>query len=183
MLNQIRYTTALVLSVMFAGVAPAEKMRGHARAAVVEFSPGANVSGMTFESKRHLQASIANLIVQSEKFDIVDTHHTREASKGVLAEVNNESSTSAAVKVGKQLGVVYVLTGTVAAYDPKGADGFGSAVLRVRLVEVATGRVTYSGEIAQKGTRMMHGTGVAEMHANVFKPAIVRLVEELDTKR
>jgi TolB-like protein len=183
MLNQIRYTTALVLSVMFAGVAPAEKMRGHARAAVVEFSPGANVSGMTFESKRHLQASIANLIVQSEKFDIVDTNHTREASKGVLAEVNNESSTSAAVKVGKQLGVVYVLTGTVAAYDPKGGDGFGSAILRVRLVEVATGRVTYSSEIAQRGTRKMYGTGVAEMHSNVLKPAIVRLIGELDAKR
>ena len=183
MLKQIRYTTVLVLSLIFAGVTPAQKMRGHAKAAVVEFSPGANVSGMTFESKRHLQASIANLIVQSEKFDIVDTNHTREASKGVLAEVNNESSTSAAVKVGKQLGVVYVLTGTVAEYDPKGGDGFGTALLRVRLVEVATGSVKYSGEIAQKGIRKMNGAGVAEMHANVLKPAIVRLVEELDAKR
>lgn len=183
MQKQIRYTTALVLGLMFAGVAPAEKMRGHARAAVVEFTPGPNVSGMTFESKRHLQASIANLIVQSEKFDIVDTNHTREASKAVLAEVNNETSTSAAVKVGKQLGVVYVLTGTVAEYDPKGGGGFGSATLRVRLVEVATGRVKYSSEIAQKGTRKMNGTGVAEMHANMLKPAIVRLVEELDAKR
>ncbi len=27
----------------------------------------------------------------------------------------------------------------------------------------------------------MYGTGVAEMHANVFKPAIVRLVQELGT--
>jgi len=168
---------------MFAGVASAEKMRGHARAAVVEFTPGANVSGMTHESKRHLQASIANLIVDSEKFDIVDTRHTREASQSILAEVNNESSTSAAVKVGKQLGVAYVLTGTVAAYDPKGADGFGSATLRVRLVEVATGRVTYSSEIVQKGTRKMNSTGVAEMQSNVFKPAIVRLVAELQTKR
>lgn len=183
MLNQIRYTTALVLSVMFAGVAPAQKMRGHAKAAVVEFSTGANVSGMTFESKRHLQASIANSIVQSEKFDIVDTNHTREASKAVLAAVNNESSTSAAVKVGKQLGVAYVLTGTVAEYDPKGGDGFGSTILRVRLVEVATGLVKYSGAITQKGTRKMNGTGVAEMHANVLKPAIVRLVEEINERR
>ena len=183
MKKQIRYTTALVLSLTFAAIAPAEKMTGHARAAVVEFTPAANVSGMTFESKRHLQASIANLIVESEKFDIVDTRHTREASKAVLAEVNNESSTAAAVKVGKQLGVAYVLTGTVAEYDPKGGDSFGSVTLRVRLVEVATGRVQYSGEIAQKGIRKMHGTGVAEMHANVLKPAIVKLVEQLDAKR
>jgi hypothetical protein len=75
-----------------------------------------------------------------------------------------------------------VLTGTVAAYDPKGQDGFGSAILRVRLVDVATGRVQYSSEIAQKGIRKMNGTGVAEMHANVFKPAIVRLVEEIGAK-
>ncbi|MFN7937601.1 MAG: hypothetical protein U0R19_30005 [Bryobacteraceae bacterium] len=183
MLKEIRYTIVVAMSVMFAGVAPAEKMRGHARAAVVEFTPGTNVSGMTFESKRHLQASIANLIVQSEKFDIVDTQHTRDASKAVLAEVNNESSTMAAVKVGKQLGVAYVLTGMVAAYDPKGGDGFGSATLRVRLVEVATGRVEYSSEIAQKGIRKMNGSGVAEMQSNVFKPAIVRLVEELGAKR
>ncbi|MBL8214196.1 MAG: hypothetical protein JNK87_25975 [Bryobacterales bacterium] len=182
MLKQVRYTTAVVLTVMVAGVMPAQKMRGHARAAVVEFTPAANVSGMTFESKRHLQATIASRIVQSEKFDVVDTNHTREASKGILAEVNSESSTSAAVKVGKQLGVVYVLTGTVAEYDPKGGDGFGTVTLRVRLVEVATGRVKYSSDITQKGTRQMYGTGVAEMHANVFKPAIVRLVEELDAK-
>jgi curli biogenesis system outer membrane secretion channel CsgG len=183
MLKQIRYTTALMMSVMFAGIAPAQKMRGHAKAAVVEFSPGANVSGMTHESKRHLQASIANWIVQKEKFDVVDTRHTREASQGILAEVNNESSTSAAVKVGKQLGTAYVLTGTVAEYNPKGGEGFGSATLRVRLVEVATGRVKYSGEIAQKGTRKMYGTGVEEMHSNVFKPAVVRLVAELDAKQ
>jgi curli biogenesis system outer membrane secretion channel CsgG len=183
MLKEIRYTTAIGLILMSAGVMSAEKMRGHARAAVVEFTPGANVSGMTFESKRHLQASIANWIVQKETFDIVDTNHTREASKGVLAEVNNESSTSAAVKVGKQLGVAYVLTGTVAEYDPKGGGGFGSATLRVRLVEVATGRVKYSSEIAQTGTRKMNGTGVAEMHSNVLKPAIVRLVEELKAKQ
>lgn len=181
MLKQIHYTAAIVLSVAFAGVAPAQKMRGHARAAVVEFSPAPNVSGMTFESKRHLQANIASLIVQSEKFDIVDTNHTREASKAILADVNSESSTAAAVQVGKQLGVAYVLTGAVTQYDPTGGDGFGTAVLRVRLVEVATGRVRYSSEIAQRGTRKMYGTGVAEMHANVFKPAIVRLVQELGT--
>lgn len=179
MMNTFRFTTLFAMSLLVAGVTPAQKMRGHARAAVVEFTPGANVSGMTFESKRQLQASIANLIVQSEKFDIVDTHHTREATKANLADVNNEGSTTAAVKAGKQLGVAYVLTGTVAEYDPKGGGGFGSAALRVRLIEVATGRVKYSGEIAQKGTRKMNGTGVAEMQSNVFKPAIVRLVDAL----
>lgn len=175
----IRCTSVLVLSLTCAGVTPAQKMKGHARAAVVEFTAGANVSGMTSESKRHLQATLSHRIVQSEKLDVVDTNHTRRASQAVLADVNNERSTEAAVKLGKQLGVAYVLTGTVAGYDPQGADGFGSAILQVRLVEVATGRVKYASEIAQKGTRKMHGSGVAEMHANVLTPAIVRIVGEL----
>src|SRR5262245_29859944 len=109
-----KLSTAVVLSVMFAGVAPAQKQTGQPKAAVIEFSPGANVTGMTHEAKRHLQASIANLLVESLKFHIVDVRHTREASQAILAEVNNDSSTAAAVKVGKQLGVSYVLTGTVA---------------------------------------------------------------------
>lgn len=177
-----KLTTVIALSVTLAAVAPAEKMRGHARAAVVEFTPASSVSGMTHESKRHLQASIANLIVQAEKFDVVDTKHTREASQAILAEVNNEGSTAAAVKLGKQLGVAYVLTGHVAEYDPRGGGGLGRATLRVRLVEVGTGRVVYSSTIAQNGTRKMNSTGVAEMQSNVFKPAIERLVKEIGVR-
>ncbi len=177
-----KLSTAVVFSVMLAGVATAEKQRGHARAAVVEFSPVANISGMTYEAKRHLQASIARSLVEAEKFDIVDTKHTREASQAILGEVNNEGSAAAAVKVGKQLGVSYVLTGIVADYNPKGGGGLGSATLRTRLVEVATGRVVYSSEIAQKGTRKMNGTGVAEMHSNVLRPAIERLTQEVGVK-
>lgn len=44
---------------------------------------------------------------------------------------------------------------------------------------MSTGRVHYSGEILQKITRKMNGTGVAEMQANVLKPAIKRLVDAL----
>lgn len=177
-----RSTAVVFLSLLLAGIAPAQKQRGHVKAAVVEFTPGANVSGMTHEAKRHLQASIANKLVESEKFDIVDVRHTRDASQAILAEVNDDRSTAAAVRVGKQLGVSYVLTGTVAEYNPKGGGGLGSTVLKARLVEVATGRVRYSGEIAQKGIRPMHGAGTQEMQANVLKPAIERLVAELGPK-
>lgn len=68
-------------------------MEGHAKAAVVEFTPATKVAGMTPEARRPLQASIANWIVESEKFDVVDTRHTREASQSILVKVNNENST------------------------------------------------------------------------------------------
>lgn len=175
-------STTLVLGVMLAGLAMAEKQTGHAKAAVIEFSPAAGAMGMTAEAKRHLQASIAFALEESMRFDIVDVRHTRQASQGILAAVNDERSTATAVKVGKQLGVSYVLTGTVTEYTAKGEGGFGQVVLRARLVEVATGQVRYSGEIAQKGTSPMRTTGTDEMHTKVLKPALERLAAALGAK-
>lgn len=177
-----RLITAVVLGVMMAGVSVAQGQSGKVKAAVIEFTPGANASEMTAEAKRQLQASIAFSLTQSRRFDIVDVRHTRDASQSTLAAVNNDSSTAAAVKVGKQLGVSYVLTGTVTEYTAKGDGGFGYATLQTRLVEVATGDVKYSGKIAQKGTSAMRTTGTAEMHTKVLKPAIEQLTEMLVAK-
>lgn len=174
--------TTLVWGVMLAGLSAAQKQTGHTKAAVVEFSPGANAVGMTAEAKRHLQASVAFSLVESLRYDIVDVRHTRQASQGILAAVNDERSTAAAVKVGKQLGVSYVLTGIVTEYAAQGDGGLGRVTIRARLVEVATGQVRYSGEIAQKGTSAMRTTGTAEMHAKVLKPAIEKLAGALGAK-
>jgi hypothetical protein len=137
---------------------------------------------MTHEAKRQLQASVAFALVESDRFDVYDVRHTRDASQGNLPAVNDERSTAAAVKVGKQLGVAYVLTGMVTEYTPKGDGGFGYATLRTRLVEVATGQVRYAGETVQKGTSAMRTTGVAEMHTKVLKPAIEQLTATLVSK-
>lgn len=111
------------------------------KVAVIEFTPEANASGMTVEAKRWLQASIAFLLHDSRKLDVHDVRRTREASRATLSAINHDSSTAAAVTVGKALGVSYVLTGTVTEYTPKGDGGFGYATLRTRLVEVATGKI------------------------------------------
>ena len=147
--------------------------------AVVEFTPGANASTMTVEAKRQLQASIAFLLHDSRKFDVHDVRRTREASKSTLAAINTDASTDAAVKVGKQLGVSYVLAGMVTEYTPKGDGGFGYATLKTRLVEVATGKVVHSAETVQKGTSEMRTTGATEMQTKVLKPAIEKLTAEI----
>ncbi|MCI0537306.1 MAG: penicillin-binding protein activator LpoB [Verrucomicrobiales bacterium] len=152
---------------------------------MIEFTPSTNASGMTFEVKRQLQASIAFSLSKTQRFHVVDVGWTRDASKSDLTAVNDDGSTAAAVKVGKQLGVSYVLTGTVTEYTPRGDGGFGYATLRARLVEVATGNVKYSGEIAQKGTSAMHPAGKAgasEMQGKVLKPAIEKLTAALVAK-
>lgn len=183
--------TVVVLGIAFAGVSLAhtssEEKAGErnaakaaeVRVAVVEFSPGPNASGMTYEAKRHLQASLAFALVESDRFDVVDVRRTRAASQDNLAAINNGSSTAAAVKVGKQLGVSYVLTGTVAEYTPKGADGFGRVILKTRLIEVATGKVKHAGETTHRSTSAMRTDGAAEMQTKATKPAIEKLTATL----
>src|SRR5688572_30542054 len=154
--------TAVVLGVVFAGVSLAhtwseekasERHAGTAaevKVAVIEFSPGPNAPGMTPEAKRQLQASLAFALVESDRFDVVDVRRTRAASQDDLAVINGGSSTAAAVKLGKQLGVSYVLTGIVVEYTPMGADGFGRVILETRLIEVASGKVKHSDKTTQR---------------------------------
>jgi len=149
------------------------------KVAVIEFSPGPNAPGMTVEAKRHLQASLAFLLFDSKKFEVVDVRRTRAASQDDLAAINEGSSTAAAVKVGKLLGVNYVLAGTVVEYTPQGADGFGRVTLNTRLIEVATGKVKHSGETTQKSTSVMRTTNAAEMHTRTIKPALEKLTAVL----
>jgi len=173
---------AVILGIVFAGASLAQtssEEKAKVKAAVVEFTAGPNASGMTPEAKRQLQASLAFALFKSERFDVVDVRRTRDASQGDLAAINGGSSTAAAVKVGKQLGVSYVLTGTVVEYTPKGADGFGQVILKTRLIEVATGKVKHADETTQRSTSAMRTDGVAEMHTKTLRPAIEKLTATL----
>jgi hypothetical protein len=182
---------AVILGIALAGVSLAntssEEKAGEGQAgkaavvkvAVIEFSPGPNASGMTVEAKRHFQASLAFALFESDRFDVVDVRRTRAASQGDLAAINDGSSTAAAVKLGKQLGVSYVLTGTVVEYTPKGADGFGLVIMKTRLIEVATGKVKHVGETTQRSMSAMRTDGAAEMHTKAIKPAIEKLTATL----
>lgn len=162
--------TAIILGIALAGVSMAQSK---AKVAVVEFTPGAYAAGMTAEAKRQLQASIAFALTETKRFDVVDVRNTRSATNANLAAINGDG-TSAAVKAGKGLSVGYILTGTVTEYNTK-----GSATIKARLIEVATGKVKYSGEITQQSTSAMRTTGAAEMQTKVLKPAIEKLTDEL----
>ncbi len=49
-------------------------------------------------------------------------------------------------------------------------------------MEVETGRVIHSGDMAQKGTSAMRGTNAQEMQAKVLKPASEKLAETILAK-
>ena len=170
--------TAVILGIALAGVSLAQHS-SKVKVAVIEFSPGPNAPGMTYEAKRQLQASMAFALFETRSFDVVDVRRTREASQSDLAAINGGASTTAAVKLGKQMGVSYVLTGTVAEYTPKGADGFGLVILKTRLIEVATGQVKHAGETTQRSTSAIRTNSASEMHTKVVRPAIEKLAATL----
>lgn len=167
---------ALVFAIVLAGVSYAQEPtrdRG-VKTAVVEFTPTAGAAGMNDQAKRELHTTLSARLNHTRKFHVYDTRHTRNASQANLAAING-TSTAAAVKLGKQLGVTYVLTGTVIEYNTK-----GSAKVAFRLVETATGKVRYSGQISQQATmRMSDNPGAPEMQAKVLKALIDRMTEEL----
>jgi len=151
---------------------PAEQ-EDKVKVAVMEFTPNADITIMSYEAKRQLQASIAFELHKTQKFHVVDVRHTRDASQANLTAINGES-TAAAVKVGKQLGVSYVLTGTVTEYNPQ-----GSATLATRLVEVATGKIKHTATTPQEAISKVSTGGAAEMAAKVLKPLIKKLTASL----
>ncbi len=171
---------AVMVGMALAGAALAQTPpAARVKIAVVEFTPGPQAAGMTHEAKRHLQASLAFALVQSRSFDVVDVKWTREASADDLAAINGSASTAAAVKLGKRLGVSYVLTGAVVEYTPQGADGSGHLIWQTRFIEVATGKVKHADETTQLSTSAMRTNGVAEMHTKTLKPAIEKLTATL----
>ncbi len=168
--------TAVILGIVVAGVSFAQVTpsdRG-VKTAVVEFSTGAGASGMNDQAKRGLHTTLSARLNHTRKFHVYDTRHTRNASQADLAAING-SSTAAAVKLGKQLGVAYVLTGTVTEYNTR-----GSAKVAYRLVETSTGKVRHSGQISQQATmRMSDNPGAPEMQAKVLKALIDKMTDEL----
>ena len=173
---------ALVVGAAFSGVSLARTpsdATAKMKLAVLEFTPGPNASGMTHEAKRQMQASLAFALFNTKRFDVVDVRNTRAASQADLAAINGSASTAAAVRLGKQLGVAYVLAGTVEDYTPQGGDGFGRVQLRSRLIEVATGKVMHAGETTQRSTSAMRTPGAAEMHTKAMRPALEKLAATL----
>lgn len=175
--------TAFIVGIALAGVSFAQataRVKG-VKTAVVEFTPGADASAMNDQAKRGLQTTLSASLNHTRKFDVYDTRHTRNASQADLTAING-NSTAAAVKLGKQLGVAYVVTGTVIDYKPKDADGHGSAEVSVRLIEVATGKVKYTGNISVRSGKPMRTGSQPEMHANVLRHIVDQVTDLLAEK-
>jgi TolB-like protein len=157
---------AFMLAIILTGVSLAQS--GKPRIAVVEFKDATGI--MSYEAKRHLQASIAFEMVKKRDFDVPDVRNTRAATP------TGDIGGAAAVKIGKQMNVSYVLIGTVTEYSTTA----GKMGVRTQLVNVANGKVVLSGETTGETARpMTPNAGHAEMSSKVVKPLIQKLFAEL----
>ncbi len=178
--------TALILGLAVAGVsfAQAPARDKGVKTLVVEFTAGPNASAMNDMARRQLQTTLSASLNHTRKFDVYDTRHTRNATQSNLTVINASDSArnAAAVRAGKQLGVAYVVTGTVSEYIPKGTDGYGSAAVTVRMIEVATGKVKYTGEVTVRSGKPMKTGSVPEMHAEVMKHIVDQFTELIESR-
>lgn len=168
--------TAFILAVALAGISYAQAPTKGVKTAVVEFTPGQNASVMSDQAKRQLQTTLSASLNHTRKFDVYDTRHTRTATQESLATING-TSTASAIKAGKQLGVAYIVTGIVHEYITKAGDGRGSAAVTVRVIEVKTGKVVYSGEVTVRSGRPLRTGSPVEMQAEVMRHVVDQFTE------
>jgi curli biogenesis system outer membrane secretion channel CsgG len=121
-------------------------------------------------------------VVGSGKFKVVEREQMEAVIKSKLEEANltfgQNVNTPTAVKLGKALGVKYLLTGTVTEY---GATDKGITVTFIgKLIDTSTGEIVWADEVRQVS---VGGVGGGVDDRRIFekglKPAIQQLVGKL----
>ncbi|MFL6192870.1 MAG: CsgG/HfaB family protein [Thermoanaerobaculia bacterium] len=172
------------------------------RIAVIEFKNKADNQWWYHGGAEAAQDVFVTELVKSGKFRVVE----REQLQALMSEKNltlsGDVDPSTAVKIGKLLGVNYLLTGAVTEYGvtDKGAHGSGFrgvpgfnagkrsfvAALNARLIDTSTGEVVWADEASQEESSVKvsvggFGGGVDDdrMFDKVMKPCIQKLTASL----
>lgn len=192
---------ALVLAVTVPAVTSAAKS-DKPRLAVLEFKNKADNQWWYHGGATAAQDVFVTELVKSGKFRVVE----REQLEALMQEKNltlsGDVDPSTAVKVGKLLGVNYLLTGAVTEYGvtDKGAHGSGIgrlpgfsagkrnfvAAMNARLIDTSTGEIVWADEArGEEGSVKVSvggfGGGVDDdrMFDKVLKPVIQQLTASL----
>lgn len=192
----------LLAAVAVPGVTRAAGKSDKPRIAVLEFKNKADNQWWYHGGAEAAQDVFVTELVKSGKFRVVE----REQLQALMAEKNltlsGDVDPSTAVKIGKLLGVNYLLTGAVTEYGvtDKGAHGSGFrgvpgfnagkrsfvAALNARLIDTSTGEVVWADEASQEESSVKvsvggFGGGVDDdrMFDKVMKPCIQKLTASL----
>lgn len=154
----------------------------HARIAVLEFSPDPGVTGIDAQGIKALQGAI----VKQMKKDPHDKGWIEipSTSQAVVREfyqkyLGRQVDPADAAEFGKQLGVTHVMTGKVVGYNH--TVGGGTLAIKSEIVNVATGKIVWSGTGDASGTDLTKaGQGTLVLsNSNLIKPAVHKLTANL----
>ena len=198
-------SAGLCAAVLVPALAAAKGKEGSTkpRIAVIEFKNKADNQWWYHGGAAAAQDVFVTELVKSGKFRVVEREQLEALMKEKNLSLSGDVDPSSAVKIGKLLGVNYLLTGAVTEYgaEETGAHGGGIgrlpgfsagkknfvAALNARLIDTSTGEIVWADE-ARKEESNMHlsiggfGGGVQNderMFDKVMKPCIQQLTASL----
>jgi len=203
-----RVTTSLLgvaalAAVLVPALASAKPASTKPRVAVIEFKNKADNQWWWHGGAAAAQDVFVTELVKSGKFRVVEREQLEALMKEKGLTLSGDVDPSTAVRVGKLLGVNYLLTGAVTEYgaEDKGAHGgsfrglpsFGvhkktfTAALNARLIDTSTGEIVWADEARSEDSHSSvdvggFGGGVSNderMFDKVMKPCILQLTASL----
>jgi curli biogenesis system outer membrane secretion channel CsgG len=188
---------ALVALVLVPVLSAAQKGGGEKpRIAVLEFKNKADNQWWYHGGAAAAQDVFVTELVKSGKFRVVDREQLEAMMQEKHLTQSGDIDPKTAMKLGKILGVNYLLTGAVTEYGNTDVSGGGGGVsagkrkfvaaLNARLINASTGEVLWADEASQEETSVRVsvfgiGGGVDDnrMFDKVMKPCIQKLVASL----
>jgi curli biogenesis system outer membrane secretion channel CsgG len=166
------------------------------RIAVLEFKNKADNQWWYHGGATAAQDVFVTELVKSGKFRVVEREQLEALMKEKGLALSGDVDPSTAVRIGKLLGVNYLLTGAVTEYGNTHVEGGGGGVfagkkkfvaaLNARLIDTSTGEIAWADEANQEETSVKvsvfgYGGGVDDerMFDKVMKPCIQKLVASL----
>ena len=188
---------ALLLAILAApGLIQAAGKADKPRIAVLEFKNKADNQWWYHGGAEAAQDVFVTELVKSGKFRVVEREQLEALMQEKGLTLSGDVDPKTAVKVGKLLGVNYLLTGAVTEYGNTDVSGGGGGVfagkrkfvaaLNARIIDTSTGEIAWADEASQEESSVRVsvfgvGGGVDDnrMFDKVMKPCIQKLVASL----
>ena len=200
-ISYILLCVALVAAALAPALSAADKS-SKPRIAVLEFKNKADNQWWWHGGSAAAQDVFVTELVKSGKFRVVEREQLQALMQEKNLTLSGDVDPSSAIKIGKLLGVNYLLTGSVTEYGTtdKGAHGSGIgrlpgfnvgkrsfvAAMNARLIDTSTGEVVWADEArAEESSAKVSvggfGGGVDDdrMFDKVMKPCIQQLTSSL----
>jgi curli biogenesis system outer membrane secretion channel CsgG len=183
------------MGLSIATLAPLVQAGDKPRIAVLEFRNKADSQWWWHGGSKAVQDVFVTELVKSGKFQVIE----REQLSAIMQEkgltLSGDVDPSTAVRVGKLLGVNYLLTGAVTEYGvtDKSAHGSGIgrlpgfsagkrsfvAALNARLIDTSTGEIVWADEARNQTSSFGGGQNGQQIFDEVMKPVIPQLTASL----